>query len=44
MKTKKLIELLKEEDPSGDEEVLVGNEDIFSLIELRHIGMVVPRY
>ena len=31
MKTKKLIELLQKEDPSGELEVCVGNEDIFSL-------------
>lgn len=29
MKTKKLIELLQQEDPSGEEEVCVGNVDIF---------------
>jgi hypothetical protein len=29
MKTKELIRLLQEEDPSGEEEVCVGNEDIY---------------
>lgn len=29
MKTKKLIELLQKEDPTGEEEVSVGNQDIF---------------
>jgi len=31
MKTKKLIELLQAEDPGGEGEVLVGNEDILCI-------------
>jgi len=31
MKTKKLIELLQSEDPTGEDEVLVGNTDILCL-------------
>jgi hypothetical protein len=32
MKTKDLIELLQQADPSGEEHVCVGNTDIFSVI------------
>ncbi len=34
MKTKKLIELLQNADPTGEEEVCVGNEDIHYVIPL----------